>query len=158
MITTPFDLLIFGFVLGAFWLSENPKRQAVFFCLYTVGLITVSDHLLPAEFTLYAAVLLEISAAVSLLYFGQREKQTTDRWFFFAMSGFMLTSVAITIGYSIGLAGLRVGYGSYIFYSHAVAVAHVAFMIGFSDGIKRNIGRFLDSLLRSGSGSLRGGH
>jgi len=145
---TNFDLILLLAVSVAALLSSSPKREAIAFCLMCIGGGVYADYLLSGIVQAYAAIMIEIFAVFILVFFGQRERIRQDKWFFFAMAGFMMISVTTTIGYSISFNGNYIlNKQEYLFFSHAVAVSHAAFMLVYSDGIKRFIRDWLDNML-----------
>ena len=145
---TNFDLILLLTISIAALVSSSPKREAIAFCLMCMGGIVYADYLLTGIIQAYVAIMIEAFAVFSLVFFGKREELKQDKWFFFAMAGFMMISVTTTVGYSISFnSNYILNKQEYLFFSHAVAISHAAFMLVYSDGIKRLIRDWLDNML-----------
>jgi len=146
--TTNFDLILLLTISVAALASSSPKREAIAFCLMCTFGIVYADDQLTGIIQAYIAIVIEAFAVFALVFFGQKQRIRQDKWFFFAMAGFMMVSVATTVGYSISFNGNYIlNKQEYLFFSHAVAVSHAAFMLVYSDGIKRFIRDWLDNML-----------
>jgi len=144
---TEFDLGLLFFVACAALLSSNPKREAILFCFVCAFGGVYADYLLTGIVQAYVAIMIEISAVFVLTYFGKRQDYQYDKWFFFAMAGFMGLSAAITMSYAIGINGsYLIEKPRYLYWSHAIAVGHVFFMLVLSDGIKRFIRNWISPM------------
>jgi len=139
---TPFDGLIFIAILLALLLSDQPKRAAVALCTIALVLMIALDSLIKGWAFYYLAVFIEVSAALILMNVANTKLRIREnRMYFRALAAFFLISGGIALAF---ITDLIVAHRDYVFYSHAIAVAHVAFMVVYSDGTRNALGTLAD--------------
>ena len=131
---TPFDAGIFLGILLAMLLSEQPKRAGMAFCAL-VSLSIMGANALLDGWPLYIAI-----AQVELItFFGffavSRSSVVKSRMFFKIMALMFLVSSCNTWSL-IHFRAIEGIYSAYVIAFHSIAVAHVALMLGFSDGLR----------------------
>ena len=130
---TPFDALIAVGILVAMLLSSEPKKSAIAAVLYASLTIIGLDYFFDGWIVMNLASMVESMCAILLLNYARRLEYKKDRIFFHMMSTFMLMSAATVPLYSYDIIVLP---GDYVSLSHAIALAHLTFMVTFSDGFR----------------------
>lgn len=132
---TEYDVYLNLAILFAMFLSLQPKKGAIAFIAICSGIMTLvdvyADNIMVYYYTNF---FIEITAATCFLILARRLKSKHDRFFFRAMAGFFLLSYLVT--YLFIYHPPVLAFDNYKFYSRCVAIGHVLFMLGFSDGIR----------------------
>ena len=130
---TPFDAFLLVGILTAMLLSSEPKKSAIAVVLYISLLGTALDHFFDGWIVMNMASIIESLGAILLLSYARTLQHQKERSFFRLMSAFMLMSAATVPLYTYDIIVLP---GDYIYLSHAIAMAHLTFMVTFSDGFR----------------------
>jgi len=131
---TLLDVVIPLGILLAMLLSQQPKKTAIALCGIISVTLTAVDYFTGGWIYYYCAIVIEFAAFLLLMVSGRYFKKFEDRVFFRALSAFFLVSAGITAAFTFEYIA---AHKDYVFVSHSVALAHVAFMLGFSDGIRK---------------------
>jgi hypothetical protein len=91
----------------------------------------------------YAALAIEFSAFALILTLARELKRREDRMFYRVVSGFVLGSTVITAAFTFDYIA---AYADYVLLAHGAALAHVSFMMAFSDGSRNFIRGIRDCL------------
>ena len=137
---TPFDIILFCLIGLALGISKQPKKNAILACIGILVLIWGYNIILMGEQLFWAIAATEVIGGYLLWWITSRLPVYQDRVFYRAMASFLWGSCMIT-GLYLYDVGLWASYDLYVATSHAIAIAHTAFMLLFADGTTDVIAR-----------------
>lgn len=129
---TGFDIVIFLGILLAMLFSKWPKQFAIAVCAIVQLLLIEANYFIPGAPWYPFAYAVEGTALVALLLYSFTFTEANDRRFFRLMAYMLLGSIIVTWTYTLNVTP----YWVYFQMSHAVAMLHVALMLGAADGIR----------------------
>ena len=127
---TPFDISAVLLVLLAMLISKTPKREAAAFCLLSISLIVGLDWYWSGFWFYASAVAVEICSALAFILAAFRLNDRGDRFYYLGIATLFTLSTWVTLGYLLNVLDFAL-YGNW---ARLITLAHIAFLLGASDG------------------------